>query len=261
MQIKNNLKNLKFIHSKKLGQNFLISDQICEEIYEGIDFSNVDLIIEVGCGTGMLTKYLLKKNIEFVGIELDKRLHELLKKKFKNANFINNDILKTDLDELSAKYKNILLISNLPYSITSEFLLLFMKSNKINTCYLMLQKESVERINSIPKTKKYNAFTVLSQTYLSNEIILNVDRENFNPQPHVDSVFVKFDKIKKYDERYYKFLKVCFSAKRRTLINNLKILNNEKINDYLHKNNLSNKRPEEIDKNQFMKMYEEQIII
>ncbi|MDR2636263.1 MAG: 16S rRNA (adenine(1518)-N(6)/adenine(1519)-N(6))-dimethyltransferase RsmA [Mycoplasmataceae bacterium] len=251
------IKSNNFNPSKKMGQNFLINEKICKNLVDSINFTNVDLIIEIGPGLGAITKYLNMHNVPITAIELDKRLSEFVHTKFTNINLINNDVLKVDFNELTAKYSSPIIVSNLPYSISSIVVIKFVKSN-IKTMYCMLQKEMVLRLLAKKSTHEYNAFTVLLQTYANIKKITDVSKSNFLPPPNVDSIFIVIEKNNlTYDEKYDKFVRQCFLSKRRTLVNNLKdIVDKNKLINFLNDNKLSlSVRAEELDIKQFQNLF------
>ncbi|MDR2829028.1 MAG: 16S rRNA (adenine(1518)-N(6)/adenine(1519)-N(6))-dimethyltransferase RsmA [Mycoplasmataceae bacterium] len=251
------LQDNNFNPSKKMGQNFLINKQVCQDIVDAIDFTNVDLVIEIGPGLGAITDYLVPKAKHFIAIEIDKRLQEHIKNRYPNIEVINEDVLRIDFDELTKNYKNPIIVSNLPYSISSLVVVKFIKSN-INHMYCMLQKEMVDRIIAKPSTHEYNGFTVLLNTYADVKKIMNISKNNFNPIPNIDSTFISIIKNnKKYDLEYDKFIKVCFGSKRQTLANNLKnVIDKKELYKHLEAMNLSlTVRAEELSAENFKILY------
>lgn len=149
-----------------MGQNFLIDENIAQKITNLIHADTYDAIIEIGPGGGVLTKFVVLYNKPLIVIELDKRLADGLIKKFKSYRhfqLVNNDVLKVDLGKLTEAYVNPVLLSNLPYSISSPMMLHFIKQNKIKVFFCMLQKEMADRISAMPSTKSYNALSALVQ--------------------------------------------------------------------------------------------------
>jgi 16S rRNA (adenine1518-N6/adenine1519-N6)-dimethyltransferase len=224
--------------SKKLGQNFLINQDICDKIVDNVDFDKTDCVVEIGPGLGALTQTLIGKSPYLITIELDKRLYDYNKKTFnkiKNIEMINDDVLNVDFDALAEKYKTPVIVSNLPYAISSLVVIKFIKATRFKEMYVMLQKEMVERILAKTKTKKYNNLTVLINQYASVEKLLSIGRNNFYPIPAVDSIVIKLTRNKNtYEEKFDKFTKLCFAAKRRTLVNNLKnIIEKQDLIDFL----------------------------
>jgi 16S rRNA (adenine1518-N6/adenine1519-N6)-dimethyltransferase len=116
-----------------------------------------------------------------------------LKKKFNNhfnVQIINEDILNVDFKQLTKQYKNPLLIANLPYSISTPMLLKFLKQECVKKFYCMLQDEFVERVIARPKTKDYNGFSILVQTYATVQTFFKIPPTAFHPQPKINSRFI-----------------------------------------------------------------------
>ena len=147
--IKRTLKNKKFLPSKKMGQNFLSNPLVIDEICLNIpDLEKYDCILEIGPGLGAITEFLVNTKKPLICIELDKRLYADLKKKFKNQkniNLINDDFLQVDLAALTQQYNNIIVVANIPYSITTPIILKCLSFNKIKTLYIMVQKEVADK--------------------------------------------------------------------------------------------------------------------
>jgi 16S rRNA (adenine1518-N6/adenine1519-N6)-dimethyltransferase len=215
-----------FVPSKKMGQNFLTNEQIVNHLLTKIDLKNVDCILEIGPGLGALTDNLIKTNIQLIICELDKRLTSFLRSRYdgiKHITIINDDVLNLNFDQMLAKFQNPIIISNLPYSISSPALIKFLKSSKPQQFVCMLQKEMVNRILAKPDAPEYNGFTVLLNTYCDIQLLMNVSANNFYPVPAVGSAIIQLSKNSKaFDQKYESFIKLCFASKRKTLINNLK---------------------------------------
>ncbi len=237
------LTSRQFNPSKKMGQNFLINPEMSKNIISKINLDNVDLVIEIGPGLGSLTDFLVNQKFDLTLIELDKRLNEFLHKRFKDQKLtiINNDVLKVDFNEITKSYKNPIIISNLPYSISSLVVLKFLKCESINTFHCMLQQEMVDRISADVRTKKYNSFTALMSYYTKIDKTLHIGPNNFLPAPDVDSIFITISKNNKtYDENFDKFLRLCFLNRRKTILNNLKPkYGSQKIQDTLTSFNIN----------------------
>ena len=246
--IKNLCKKLDIRPSKKLGQNFLINKNILNKIVKAGELSEKDNILEIGPGFGVLTQELLKYTDNLVVVEKDKKLYsrlkiQLTKYKNKKIEIINDDILKifNFQDTISKKNPNFKfqtqdykIISNLPYQITSPVLWKFLheEKNKPELMVLMVQKEVAERIVASPvarerrdKPGKMSILSVLCQFYAECEIVAQVSRSNFWPEPDVDSAVIKLKIKNNYDninyKTFFKIVKIGFSAKRKMLKNNL----------------------------------------
>ena len=182
---------------KSLGQNFLIDQNIIDKIVNIIDVRDKN-ILEVGPGTGNLTEKILKKKPNnFLVVEKDYNLVNLLQEKFNGKiKIINDDILKIEENSLS---KEILTVyGNLPYNISTEILIkwiLNMKDKKIWFDYLVLmfQKEVADRIISEFNTKNYGRLTILANWRLKIKKICDIHPSCFNPRPKVESTLLLFE--------------------------------------------------------------------
>ena len=216
----------KLLKSKKsLGQNFLIDKNIIKKIIKLTEINNKN-IIEVGPGLGALTDEILNcMPKKLILIEKDIRLFNLLKKKYnrKNIEILNKDILDYNIDS-KIKYK---IISNLPYNISSKFLLKYLKLNtNISEIICMIQSELANKFDL--KYGKMNKYKFLANLCSEYEIKFNVSRNVFLPKPKVESKVVGF-KLKKnnLDERRLEFfIRFFFINKRKKIKSNKKFINN-----------------------------------
>ncbi len=220
---------------KKFGQNFLIDQNILDEIINISELNKNIAVIEIGPGLGSLTEKIIAKAGFVLCYEIDKEIIPLLKNNLNDYNnyiLINKDILDVDINEDINKYlsdySDIYVVSNLPYYITTPIILgLLSKTDKIKRYVMMMQKEVADRICGKPKTKDYNALSIAIQYRCEAKKVLNVPRSVFIPSPNVDSAVIKLDKYKekKYDalneEFFFEFIRLCFNQRRKTLINNL----------------------------------------
>ena len=235
-----------------MGQNFLADERILGKIINAAEINSGDTILEIGPGTGILTKELAKYAGKVVAVEKDKKIIGLLKENLKdcrNVEIINADILKTDTGSLiSGAYK---IVANLPYYITSPIIRKFLEA-KIppQLMVLMVQKEVGQRICANPP--RMNLLAVSVQFYGTPEIISYVSKNSFWPAPKVDSAIIKITPAtgkKSIDaDLFFKIVKAGFSQPRKQLAGNLsKILNidKQKTAAWLLLNNISpNQRAE-----------------
>ena len=228
--------------NKSLGQNFLISEQVVNEIVESSKIDKEDLVIEIGPGLGTLTKYLLEKAGKVIGIELDKKMVEILQDRFKlynNFELYQQDVLKIDLKHLIKKekentnIKNVKIVANLPYYITTPIIMKLLEEKlDLESITVMIQKEVADRLIAIPGEKETGAITYAVYYYAIAEAILEVPKESFIPEPEVTSKVIKLNirkepPIEVQDkELMFKIIKSAFMQRRKTLIN---ALNNAKI--------------------------------
>ncbi|MBN2853938.1 ribosomal RNA small subunit methyltransferase A [Patescibacteria group bacterium] len=246
--------------ARSKGQNFLINEKIYDEIVKVAEISEDDVVLEVGPGLGFLTAKLAEKAKQVIAVELDDKLASYLNmaiaaQDVENIAIVNEDVLKFNLGaffekngfEARQKYK---IVANLPYNISSIFLRTFLSSQlKPESITLMLQKEVANRI--ITEAPDNNLLALSVAFYGSARIIREVKAGNFWPEPKVDSAVIKIDlnenndwekflvtnKIIKIDKKkeardfaqeilnlekkFFRILKVSFSAKRKMIKNNL----------------------------------------
>ena len=179
---------------KNLGQNFLKNKYTINKIIEILDLKDNECIIEVGPGQGALTEFLVRKTKNYIGVEKDKNLCDLLKEKFTNINIINEDILEFDLNNLFNK--KIRIIGNIPYNISTKLLLKCIENrNKIKRIDFMMQKEFVDRIISEHGNKSYGRLSVLIQLFFDVEKYVDISPRDFYPEPKIYSSFVSLKPI------------------------------------------------------------------
>lgn len=240
---------------KSLGQNFLQDENVLKKIANSIKTNEDDLIIEIGPGKGALTKYLQKKNTFLTCYEIDLRMKEILKK-FENekTQIIIQDFLKANIieDHQKYNYKDIYVIANIPYYITTPIIKHILNQEKIKSMTLLVQKEVAERFTAKPKSKAYGSLTVYLNYYFNVTYLFDVSRSAFYPVPNVESAVVKFERKNeksnlKNEEVFFKLINDSFKMKRKTLKNNLKGYEWDKIKNVLEENNLNeNVRAEEL---------------
>lgn len=231
-----------FNFKKSLGQNFLIDDNIKRKIIESASIDEGSLIIEVGPGSGAITKHLVSFGVPVIAFEIDERLKsELESIDASNLEVIFEDFLKVDLKEVLSKYKykKIHLIANLPYYITTPIITKVMEEELVYEMIIMVQKEVGDRFKASPNTKEYNSLSVFLQYYFDISKVTLVSRNSFVPKPNVDSIVVKFvkkDKLLEVNdiELFFKFVRDSFTQKRKNLRNNLKNYDLEKIEKALN---------------------------
>ena len=240
---------------KSLGQNFLKDENILKKIADSIKTNEEDLIIEIGPGTGALTKYLQAKNSFLICYEIDLRMKEILKAyENEKTKVIFKDFLTADIyeDGTNFDYQNIYVIANIPYYITTPIIKHLLNLTTIKSITLLVQKEVAERFSAKPKSKAYGSLTVYLNYYFNITNLFDVRRTSFYPIPNVDSSVVKFERKKetlniKNEKLFFKLINDSFKMKRKTLKNNLKEYDWSKIKKVLEKNHLEeNVRAEEL---------------
>ena len=234
-----------FVYKKSLGQNFLKDKSVINKIIDSADITVDSLLLEIGPGSGALTKELVKTKGKVVAFEIDERLKEELSKiESNNLEVIYGDFLKIDLKDVLNKYnyKKLHLIANLPYYITTPIIMKIINETKIDEMIIMVQKEVGSRFKAKPNTKEYNSLSVFLQYYFDIKTVTIVSKNSFVPKPKVDSIVVRFskkdNKTKANNEKvFFKLVKDSFTFKRKNLKNNLKGYDLNKINIILNKFN------------------------
>ena len=236
--------NLPPMTRQRLGQHFLESLDWREQIARAIRVSPHSTVpiprddqhcwIEVGAGHGEMTEHLLAAGALVHAIELDPALIAGLRRlaqKFPNLTVVPGDILKTDLAAIAAG-RRIRIYGNLPYFITSPILHhLFSFADLTDEIHIVIQTEVARRLAAQPGTRDYGYLSVLTQLNARPEFVFELPRDAFNPPPEVTSALVTLRlpgeraKLRLADEsRFLDFVKLCFSQKRKTLVNNLRSL-------------------------------------
>lgn len=224
----------KVIPKKRLGQNFLKDKNIIDKIVRVSGAIKGDSVLEIGPGTGAMTKVLLDTGCRVTAVELDHDLIPLLSASFgSNPSFrlVHGDILRSDLTDLlgcSEDY-NWRVVANLPYYITTPIIFKLLEDGKnlFNSICIMVQKEVADRIVSPPGGKEYGALSVAVQYHTKPSIKLHVPRTVFDPRPDVDSAIVVMDVYRNSpyevlsESVFFAVVKAAFSQRRKTIRNTL----------------------------------------
>ena len=228
---------------QRLGQHFLADAQWREQIARAIGISPHGpgggrapeantCWIEIGAGHGEMTEHLLSTGAPVYAVELDLALVaglQHLAKKFPSLTIVPGDVLEADLAAIAAG-RRVRVYGNLPYYITSPILhRLFMSADLIDEMHFVIQNEVALRLTAKPGTKSYGYLSVATQLYTRPEYVFEIPRSAFRPPPEVTSALVT---IRLPGERarlslsgeshFLEFVKLCFSQKRKTLVNNLR---------------------------------------
>src|SRR5213596_702435 len=210
---------------KTLGQNFLHDQNLARWIVDQAQVTSDDYVLEIGPGLGALTKLLLEKGARVLAIEKDTRLANFLRAHFghERLEVINNDALKFDPRALLA-HRQVKLLGNLPYNISSALLLKFLEQpSSISLWLLMLQKEVAMRLSASPSTHDYGALTLRVQLHNRVKYLRTVRATVFFPQPDVDSAVVRIlprDPLElpaRDDELLLRLIRTGFSQRRKQL--------------------------------------------
>ena len=251
-------KNYQVKAKKHLGQHFLTDESIAERIANSLTLKGYKHVLEIGPGMGVLTKYLLKKDITTHVIEIDKESVDYLKAHFLNLDnrIIEKDFLKFDLTQIFNK-DPFAVIGNFPYNISSQILFKTLDMrDQIPEFSGMFQKEVAQRICSKEGTKVYGILSVLTQAFYDASYLFSVPATVFSPPPKVESGVLLLKRKENYrlscDETlFFKVVKTAFQQRRKTLRNSLKTFN---LPDNLKANSIFDKRPEQLTVSEFIQL-------
>ena len=224
-----------FTFKKSFGQNFLTDTNILQKIVDTAEIDKNVNVIEIGPGIGALTEFLAESAAEVIAFEIDDRLVPILAdtlRDFDNVTVVNQDILKVDLAQYIAEFKNpdlpIKVVANLPYYITTPILMHLIESGiPFSEFVVMMQREVADRISAQPNTKAYGSLSIAVQYYMTAKVAFIVPRTVFVPAPNVDSAILKMVRrerpaVEVQDEKFFfKVSKASFVHRRKTLWNNL----------------------------------------
>ena len=208
---------------KKLGQHFLVDQNIINKLVKNISPNKEDLIIEIGPGDGALTKSVLPSVKNIYLIEKDKDLInnlDFILKRHKSSKVINHDVLEFDFSIFEHPFR---IIGNLPYNISTEIIFKMCKIDSVIDIHFMLQKEVVDRIVSKPNTKVYGRLSVMTQAYFSPKKLFDISENVFMPKPKVKSSFMRLlprksiFKNDKHEEIFYNIVKSSFEGRRKMI--------------------------------------------
>lgn len=224
-----------FTFKKSFGQNFLTDTNILQKIVDTAEIDKNVNVIEIGPGIGALTEFLAESAAEVMAFEIDDRLVPILAdtlRNFDNVTVVNQDILKVDLAQYMAEFKNpnlpIKVVANLPYYITTPILMHLIESGiPFSEFVVMMQREVADRISAQPNTKAYGSLSIAVQYYMTAKVAFIVPRTVFVPAPNVDSAILKMVRrdqpaVAVQNEKFFfKVSKASFVHRRKTLWNNL----------------------------------------
>lgn len=228
------LRRYGFQFKKSLGQNFLTNKTVLEGILAAADLQPTDLVVEIGPGIGSLTEQLARRVKQVVAVEIDERLLPILDDTlapYDNIEIVNQDILKTNLEELTAAYPDhgaIKVVANLPYYITTPIMFSLIGGKvQPDVLVLMMQKEVAERITADSGNKHYGSLSIEVQTQMTVKIAQIVPKTSFVPQPNVDSAVLVLQRYQQspyqieHHELFESIIKSSFQQRRKSLQNNL----------------------------------------
>lgn len=262
--LKDLMRSLNLRPKDYMGQNFLVSEEVLQEIVDVAEIKKDETIVEIGPGLGVLTGELVKVAGKVIAIEKDKKFVPLLRKAYrenKNLEIIESDVLKFNFEKITGEYK---IVANIPYYLTSHLIqMLLALKHKPNKIVLMVQKEVGERL--VAEAGELSLLGISVQMFADVFIAVAVPKENFWPKPKVDSCVVVIEPKEKYSEisnldLFFRMLKIAFAGKRKqihnTLANGFK-WSREEIDEILLKAKINAQmRPQELEISQWVSLYE-----
>ena len=247
IKMKDLLERHGFNLKKMYGQNFIVDENIINNIINVSDINKDTLVIEIGPGAGSLTYKLSKSAKEVICYEIDTTLKEVLDETLSDCNnvkIIYEDFLKANvINELkNHEYKKLYVVANLPYYITTPIIIKIIEDSiDVDKMVVMVQKEVGDRFKALPGSKDYSSLSVYLNYYFNVKKVLDISKNVFLPKPNVDSIVVEFTKKEKKElknkELFFKLVRDSFKQKRKTLRNNLKEYDLNKIEEILKKYN------------------------
>ena len=243
---------------KHLGQHFLTDENIAKQIADTLTLNGYETVLEIGPGMGVLTKYLLEKELETYVIEIDTESVDYLNSHYPklNGKVISKDFLKYNINEVFNE-KPFAIIGNFPYNISTQIVFRCLEMrNQVPEFSGMFQKEVAERICSKKGSKVYGILSVLAQAFYDVEYLFTVEPEVFNPPPKVKSGVMRMIRKENYslpcDEKlFFSVVKIGFQQRRKTLRNSLKSFG---LSDNLKEDTIFDLRPEQLSVEQFIEL-------
>lgn len=243
---------------KHLGQHFLKDEQIAQQIADSLTEKGYKTVLEIGPGMGVLTKYILKKDLVVHVIEIDTESVEYLKTNFLNLadRIISKDFLKINLSDYFGE-EQVAIIGNFPYNISTQIVFKTLENrHQIPEFSGMFQKEVAKRIAEKEGSKVYGIMSVLTQAFYDVEYLFTVPPTVFNPPPKVDSGVIRLTRKENFtlpvnEKLFYTVVKTAFNQRRKTMRNSLKTLN---LSDNLREDPIFAKRPEQLSVQEFISL-------
>ncbi|OZV71023.1 16S rRNA (adenine(1518)-N(6)/adenine(1519)-N(6))-dimethyltransferase RsmA [Winogradskyella aurantia] len=243
---------------KHLGQHFLKDETIAKKIADTLSLNGYKDVLEIGPGMGVLTQFLIQKNVVTHVIEIDAESVAYLKDNYLNLSdrIYERDFLKFDLN-LIFKNRPFAIIGNFPYNISSQIVFKTLEMRQqIPEFAGMFQKEVAQRICSKEGSKVYGILSVLTQAFYDAEYLFTVPPSVFNPPPKVDSGVLVLKRKNEYklpchEDLFFRVVKTGFQQRRKTLRNSLKTFN---LSDNLKANAIFGQRPEQLSVSDFIEL-------
>jgi 16S rRNA (adenine1518-N6/adenine1519-N6)-dimethyltransferase len=226
----------------RFGQNFMIDGNLVRLVADAAGISPGDRVIEVGPGTGTLTEELLLRGAEVLALEIDRNLAELLKSRYEskeNFRVVAEDALVSKhelnahilafISEGHAQKKNVRLVANLPYNITSPLIVELLIAGT-DSLVFTVQSEVADRLGGVPRTKEYGPLSIVTQLLAEVEVLRSMPPQAFWPMPKVESALVRLkrrDRLGGLAAEFSVFVHRVFSARRKMLRSALQLVDSD----------------------------------
>jgi len=245
---------------KQLGQHFLIDQEAINRITETIisEASEINNVLEIGPGQGVLTEHLLDQKFKLKLVEKDRDMIDILKRNYKISDdlILHDDILKINPFEIFDN-EPFVLAGNYPYNISSQIIFWMLSAKKIIPVMVgMFQREVANRLLSSHGRKSYGVTSVLTQAFYSGEKVFDLPPESFDPAPKVHSSVIIFrrkerDKLPCSEKNFRRVVKLCFNQRRKMLSNSLRSLDLDRT---ILQKDVFSKRPEQLSVDDFIEL-------
>jgi 16S rRNA (adenine1518-N6/adenine1519-N6)-dimethyltransferase len=250
---------------KYLGQHFLKDENIARNISDTLSLNGYSAVLEIGPGTGVMTKYLLQKEVDLVAMELDEEAviflnhsfpleHPKALQKAKGFRVVQGDFLKYDLNRLF-EGKPFGIIGNFPYNISTQIVFKLLEyRDRVPEFSGMFQKEVAQRICAGEGNKTYGILSVLVQAFYEAEYLFTVPPQVFDPPPKVQSGVLRLRRKQPYsldceEALFFRIVKTAFNQRRKTLRNSLKTFT---LSESLKEGAIFDRRPEQLTVSEFI---------
>lgn len=241
---------------KHLGQHFLTDENTAIKISESLGYSGYKNVLEIGPGMGVLTKYLLKKDLNLHVVEIDRESVTYLEENYPDlqGKIHQEDFLKYDVKQIF-NGEPFAIIGNFPYNISTQIVFKTLENRELIPEFAgMFQKEVAQRIAAPHGNKTYGILSVLAQAFYDIEYLFTVPPSVFNPPPKVESGVIRLSRKENFqlpceEALFFRVVKTAFQQRRKTLRNSLKIF---QLPDNLREDAIFGQRPEQLSTEQFI---------
>ncbi|MEM7645833.1 MAG: 16S rRNA (adenine(1518)-N(6)/adenine(1519)-N(6))-dimethyltransferase RsmA [Pseudomonadota bacterium] len=236
-KIQDRMSQLDIVPKRSLGQNFLVSDSVVDKIITEASPEKFDRVFEIGPGLGALTDSLISQSKNLRVVEFDRQFAAFWREK--SVEVVEDDALKVPWGDWLKEEGRHLLVSNLPYQISSRLVVeLSLLPVSFDRMVLMFQKEVGQRMMAAPGTSDYGLLTVVAQSFWKIRLVVEAGAVDFMPKPNVASrvlIFNRNDFQLEQASEYLNFLKLCFQERRKKLLPKLKIFRDREALEELFK--------------------------